>query len=141
MTWGTWLQDPSNGLEWLLYEFHNDILFYLILILIVVMYVLLKLLQHYSWIMWQDMVYYSPLKNGPERFRQYFLSVNHAYWLEIIWTLSPFFILLGIIVPSFMVLFYSEYIGMPHVVVKVVGRQWYWEVEVFYLHKWGPKVN
>lgn len=51
---------------------------------------------------------------------------SHNTLLEIIWTVIPIMIVLGIAVPSLKVLKYEEYIPDAEMTVKVIGHQWYW---------------
>ena len=57
------------------------------------------------------------------------LPIVHHTTLEIIWTLVPAFILMGIAVPSFALLYAMDELVAPLITVKVIGRQWYWQYE------------
>ncbi|MDP9127245.1 MAG: cytochrome c oxidase subunit II, partial [Pseudomonadota bacterium] len=54
---------------------------------------------------------------------------THNVKLEIIWTLVPCFILLGLAWISFPLLYYSDRIPPPDLTLKVTGHQWYWSYE------------
>lgn len=60
-------------------------------------------------------------------------TFSHNKTVEIIWTVIPILILVGIAIPSLRV-HYDYYnnetiISNPDLTVKVVGHQWYWEYE------------
>lgn len=52
------------------------------------------------------------------------LSAHHG--LEFIWTLLPAVILVAIAVPSLTLLFILEDSADAYIVIKAIGRQWYW---------------
>ena len=54
---------------------------------------------------------------------QHFLHSNR---IEIIWTVVPVLILLGMAIPSFRLLFDYHDMPTPDVTVKATGYQWYW---------------
>jgi cytochrome c oxidase subunit 2 len=61
---------------------------------------------------------------------------------EILWTVIPAVVLLGIAVPSLKLLFLMDYgffenLEDPNLSFKVVGHQWYWSYEYFVLKKDG----
>jgi len=53
----------------------------------------------------------------------------HATTLEIVWTITPAFVLMIIAVPSFALLYSMDEIIDPAITIKVVGHQWYWSYE------------
>nr|AHB12280.1 cytochrome c oxidase subunit II [Sinohyriopsis cumingii] len=50
-------------------------------------------------------------------------------WLEVVWTIVPFFLLLALGLPSIKLLYLMDEINLPESTVKVVGHQWYWSYE------------
>ena len=46
--------------------------------------------------------------------------------MEVLWTVGPVLILLGIAIPSFRLLFDYHAMPRPDLTVKVTGYQWYW---------------
>lgn len=60
-------------------------------------------------------------------------TFTHNKMVEIIWTVIPVLILVGIAIPSLRVhyqyYFNETIIGNPDVNLKIVGRQWYWSYE------------
>ena len=53
----------------------------------------------------------------------------HGYLIQVIWTLTPAFILLPIGLPSLMLLYMMDEILDAEITVKAVGNQWYWRYE------------
>src|SRR5262249_6416878 len=51
---------------------------------------------------------------------------THNTWLEIIWTVAPVVILVGIAIPSFRLLFLQLNVPPADLTVKATGKQWYW---------------
>lgn len=60
-------------------------------------------------------------------------SFTHNKMVEVVWTVIPILILVGIAIPSVRIhykLYYNENaLSTPDLTVKVVGHQWYWEYE------------
>ena len=59
----------------------------------------------------------------------YDLCKNDSQEVEIVWTISPAFILVIIAVPSIRILYLSDEILHPYLTVKALGHQWYWSYE------------
>jgi cytochrome c oxidase subunit 2 len=53
----------------------------------------------------------------------------HNTFLEIVWTITPAFILVFIAVPSFALLYAMEELIEPSLTIKIMGHQWYWVYE------------
>jgi len=56
-------------------------------------------------------------------------NITHGVVLEIIWTILPVFVLVGIAIPSFALLYSIDEIIDPTLTIKVIGHQWYWSYE------------
>lgn len=56
-------------------------------------------------------------------------KTTHSTVLEVAWTLVPILILLGIAIPSFRLLRAQLVLPPADVVVKVIGKQWFWSYE------------
>lgn len=54
---------------------------------------------------------------------------SHNTAVEVAWTIIPIFILLGIAVPSFKLLYRQYDFPKADVVIKATGKQWYWTHE------------
>ena len=53
-------------------------------------------------------------------------KTSHHAVIEILWTVIPVLILVGIAVPSFRLLYYMDRTNDTDMVIKVTGNQWYW---------------
>lgn len=53
--------------------------------------------------------------------------VTHNPLLEIVWTIVPALILIGMAIPSFKLVFYQNKTNHPYMTLDVTGHQWYWE--------------
>nr|UUJ37704.1 cytochrome c oxidase subunit 2 [Potamilus streckersoni] len=52
-----------------------------------------------------------------------------SQWLEVVWTVVPFGLLLALGLPSIKLLYLMDEVDVPEATVKVVGHQWYWSYE------------
>nr|NP_150334.1 cytochrome c oxidase subunit 2 [Rhizophydium sp. 136]AAK84264.1 cytochrome c oxidase subunit 2 [Rhizophydium sp. 136] len=100
-------QDPAS--DWLLgiINLHDNIIFYLIIILTVVLWLLT-----------------SALLNPDHLF-----NLHHGNLIELIWTITPAAILWMIGLPSLKLLYLMDEILSPEITVKAIGNQWYWSFE------------
>lgn len=111
--WQIGFQDPASpGFEGII-ALHDSILFYLVLISVSVFWLIFSLIRHFS-----------STKTGI--IHKY---LNHSTVLELIWTVSPAFILVAIAFPSFKLLYTLDEVIDPALTVKVTGHQWYWTYE------------
>lgn len=56
-------------------------------------------------------------------------STTHNVPLEIVWTVVPVLILIIVAVPSLKLLYFTDRVENPELVVKVIGNQWNWDYE------------
>ncbi|MFN7039019.1 MAG: cytochrome c oxidase subunit II [Alphaproteobacteria bacterium] len=56
-------------------------------------------------------------------------KTSHNSFIEIIWTLIPVVILIGVSIPSLRILYYSNVVKSADMTLKIVGHQWYWEYQ------------
>src|SRR5665213_1193498 len=56
-------------------------------------------------------------------------KVHHNTLLEVAWTVIPVIILVIIAVPSFRLLYFEAAIPKPDVIIKAIGKQWFWTYE------------
>lgn len=108
MTFQTPASPTMNGLV----SFHDDLMFFLAVILFFVMYCLAVCLLKFN----------SENHKFSER-------LVHASTLEIIWTIIPAMVLVVISFPSFGLLYSIDEIINPEHTIKVIGHQWYWSYE------------
>jgi cytochrome c oxidase subunit 2 len=53
-------------------------------------------------------------------------NTSHNTVIEILWTVIPVLILVGIAIPSFRLLYFMDRTNETDMVIKVTGNQWYW---------------
>lgn len=112
-----YFQEPGSTIAKALFSFHDDLRFFLVWTLFLVVYILYSCL----------VLFVRPAKtNGfnrtPER-------LVHAVLFEIIWTITPTLVLILIALPSFAVLYSFGEFFEPFFLLKVIGNQWYWTYE------------
>ncbi len=56
-------------------------------------------------------------------------ATTHNTLLEVLWTVVPVLILVGIAIPSFRLLYFEDTIPKADLTIKAIGRQWYWSYE------------
>ena len=54
---------------------------------------------------------------------------THNTLVEVIWTVVPIIILIGIAIPSFRLLYLQRDFPAPEMTVKAIGNQWFWSYE------------
>jgi cytochrome c oxidase subunit 1 len=114
-------QDPaSSGFEAII-DLYHGIFVYLVVFSIFIMYMLLRSITVFVYKRLPEsnsiVIFRSPTK------------VVHNTPIELIWTLAPTFLLFLILVPSLALLYSMEGAIVPGILIKVVGKQWYWTFE------------
>ena len=94
-------------------ELHNTLFFYLIVVVVGVFWVLASIIY-----------YYNTKKSAITH-----KYLNHGTLIELIWTITPAFILIAIAFPSFRLLYLLDEVISPTITIKVAGHQWYWSYE------------
>lgn len=56
-------------------------------------------------------------------------QTTHNTMVEVLWTVIPIVILVGIAVPSFKLLYFTDKIANADMTLKITGHQWYWSYE------------
>ena len=105
-------QDPASPHFDEIINFHNEVI-YLTFIMLGVFWILFETLREYS-------------KSNKMISHKYMI---HGTWLEIIWTVTPAFILIAIAYPSFKLIYLIDEVIDAGITIKVVGHQWYWSYE------------
>lgn len=101
-------QDGASNSSENLALFHDSIMFYLVVVLILV-----------GWLLASSLI--------NKNFNK-FLSENS--FIEIIWTSIPAIILILIAIPSLYLLYNIDENIDPSLTIKVIGHQWYWTYEL-----------
>ena len=86
-------------------DLHHDIMFFLFIISIFVLYSLVRVV-----------ITFHERKNN-------FVKIVHGKVIEIVWTITPSFILAIIAVPSFALLYSMDEVIDPAITLKAVGHQ------------------
>jgi len=110
--WQLGFQDPATSIAAAIQDLHNDILFFIVSILVFVVWMLFRTLWNF-----RESVNPVPSK------------IIHGTTIEIIWTLTPSLILLIIAAPSLSLLYAIDEIHQATLTLKAIGHQWYWSYE------------
>lgn len=110
--WQLWLTSAHSPTAELINSFHNGLLIIITLITVFV----LVLLLYASWRFRE--------KRNPTP-----STTTHNTLIEILWTVIPIMILIGIAIPSFRLLYFADRTEDVDMTLKIVGNQWYWSYE------------
>jgi cytochrome c oxidase subunit II len=102
--WGLYFQDSATPQMEGLVELHDNIMFYLVIILFSVGWIMISIVRNYS-------------------------NLNHGTLIELIWTITPALILILIAFPSFKLLYLMDEVSDPAMSVLAEGHQWYWSYQ------------
>ncbi len=109
--WGVYFQNSATPNQEGIIELHDNIMFYLVLILGLV-----------SWIIYTSIRTFS---SNPIAYKY----IKHGQTIEIVWTILPALVLLVIAFPSFILLYLCDEVISPAMTIKAIGLQWYWKYE------------
>ena len=108
---GCYFQDSATPNQEGILELHDNIMFYLLVILGLVSWLLFTILRTYS--------------KNPIAYKY----IKHGQTIKIIWTIFPAVVLLIIAFPSFILLYLCDEVISPAITIKAIGYQWYWKYE------------
>lgn len=111
--WGVYFQDSATPQMEGLVELHDNIMYYLVVILFSVGWILLCIIRNY--VHSKSSISYKYL--------------NHGTLIELIWTITPAIILILIAFPSFKLLYLMDEVSDPSMSVVAEGHQWYWSYQ------------
>ena len=111
--WGLYFQDSASPQMEALVELHNNIMFYLVIILFGVGWILLSIIRNY-------VSSNNPISNK---------YLNHGTFIELVWTITPAVILILIAFPSFKLLYLMDEVTDPSMSIVAEGHQWYWSYQ------------
>nr|YP_009704544.1 cytochrome c oxidase subunit II [Cynoglossus senegalensis]QCY72428.1 cytochrome c oxidase subunit II [Cynoglossus senegalensis] len=100
-------QDAASPLMEELLKFHDHALMVVILISVLVLYIIITMVT-------------TTLTDK---------LILDSQLIEIIWTILPAVVLTAIALPSLRILYLMDEINDPHLTVKAIGHQWYWNYE------------
>ena len=112
LPWQLGLQPPAGSIAEMADDLHN-----LLLIVITLISLFVLALLVYVGIRFRASANPVPSKT------------SHNTVIEVLWTVIPVLILVGIAVPSFRLLYYLDKTADTDMVIKVTGNQWYWNYE------------
>ncbi|MBL8710945.1 MAG: cytochrome c oxidase subunit II [Rhodospirillaceae bacterium] len=107
------LQDPATSIAVDLNHFHNWVL--LPIITVITLFVMGLLL----WVM----IRYNAKRNPVPS------KTTHNTLVEVLWTVIPILILIGISIPSFKLLYKQLDLPETDITIRAIGKQWYWTYE------------
>jgi heme/copper-type cytochrome/quinol oxidase subunit 2 len=111
--WGIYFQDSATPQMEGLVELHDNIMYYLVIILFSVGWVMISIVRNYA------------TSNAPISHKY----LNHGTLIELIWTITPAVILILIAFPSFKLLYLMDEVSDPSMSVLAEGHQWYWSYQ------------
>nr|YP_010890027.1 cytochrome c oxidase subunit II [Apolemia rubriversa]WJJ70039.1 cytochrome c oxidase subunit 2 [Apolemia rubriversa] len=100
-------QDTGSPVGEKLIFFHNDIMFIIVIIAVLVLWLIIASITN----------------------KHYYKYLTHGTIIEIVWTIIPAVILLFIAFPSLQLLYSLDEITDPSLTIKAIGHQWYWSYE------------
>lgn len=148
--WQFSFSDPATPIMEGIINFHNDLMFFIVIITIFVLWMLVRCIMIFQAptnnevLDWSNQKGYlgTLSKNSQVRIvnnsinnsskdllnttQVYASGINHHTPIEIAWTVTPALILMLIAVPSFALLYSIEEFVEPSLTVKCTGHQWYW---------------
>nr|YP_009002113.1 cytochrome c oxidase subunit 2 [Sporolithon durum]AGU16678.1 cytochrome c oxidase subunit 2 [Sporolithon durum] len=110
--WQLGFQDPATPIMEGIINLHHDLMFFICVISIFV-----------SWMLGRTLWYFNFNRNLIPS------TLTHGTLIEMVWTVTPAFILLIIAIPSFSLLYAMDEVISPAITIKTLGRQWYWSYE------------
>lgn len=108
LPYGIGFQDPANDAMLALIDLHDNIIFYLIILFVLIIW-----------------LYISALNNR----KDHLAYLEHGNLIEVIWTITPAVVLWAIGIPSLKLLYMMDEIIDPELTVKAIGSQWFWSYE------------
>lgn len=111
--WQIGFQNSASPIHEGIVELHNSIFYYLVVIFVFVFVFLISTGINYT--------------SNKNVFSYKYL--NHNTILELIWTITPAFVLIAIAFPSFKLLYIMDEVVGPSITIKVNAHQWYWNYE------------
>jgi cytochrome c oxidase subunit 2 len=110
--WQLGLQPAATPVAEQLHELHNWLLVIITLITVFVLVLLLYVIFRF-----RESRNPTPSKT------------THNTLVEVMWTVIPIIILVGIAIPSFRLLYFADHTEEAEMTVKIIGHQWYWSYE------------
>nr|YP_011002154.1 cytochrome c oxidase subunit II [Profenusa thomsoni]WPN89806.1 cytochrome c oxidase subunit II [Profenusa thomsoni] len=107
-TWtNLYFQDAASPIMEQLMFFHDHAMIIMILIMMSILYLMSSMLLN----------------------KFIFKNFMNNQSVEMIWTVTPMFMLIFIAIPSIHLLYLSDEMNSPLITMKAIGHQWYWSYE------------
>jgi hypothetical protein len=103
--WQIGFQDSASPIAEGILRIHNEILYYLIVILVLICWILTSIIVKFN-------------ENSNKIKYKY---LNHGTLIELIWTITPALILIAIAIPSFKLLYLMDEVIEPTITLKFTG--------------------
>jgi heme/copper-type cytochrome/quinol oxidase subunit 2 len=113
LAWGIYFQDSATPQQEGLVELHDNIMYYLVIILFGVGWIMFSIVRNFLF----------------KKFPISYKYLNHGTLIELIWTITPAIILILIAFPSFKLLYLMDEISDPSMTISAEGHQWYWSYQ------------
>jgi cytochrome c oxidase subunit 2 len=110
--WGVNFQPAASPVMERIETFHMELLWIITLISLFVLALLVWIVVRYN----------QRANPAPSK-------VHHNTLLEVVWTAIPVIILVIVAIPSFKLLYFEANVPKPDVIVKAIGKQWFWTYE------------
>lgn len=118
--WQLRFQDAASEIMFKIHILRDQIMFYIILILSVLIWLISKIIINF---------------NSNKKIISHKFSTRGTL-IETIWTIVPVIILLFIAFPSFKLLYLTDEVLNPQITLKIIARQWFWTYQYSdYFHK------
>lgn len=111
--WGIYFQESATPAMEGLVELHDNIMYYLVIILFTVGWILYCIVKRFI------------SKKSPISHKY----LDHGTYIELFWTATPAIVLMLIAFPSFKLLYLMDDLDDPSMSVSAMGHQWYWSYE------------
>ena len=111
--WGIYFQDSASPQMEALVELHDNIMFYLVIILFAVGWIITSIIVKFIYTK-------SPISHK---------YVSHGTLVELIWTITPGLILIFIAFTSFKLLYLMDEVSDINMTLYIEGHQWYWSYQ------------
>lgn len=109
-------QDPATSWFEGIIDLHSYIMVFVTILLFGVLWILTSIIFQSTYVgSWSNKFVYKYNVEGR--------------MIEFIWTILPAFVLIAIAIPSFKLLYWMDEVVDPVITIKVIGQQWYWDVE------------
>ncbi|KAL7410567.1 cytochrome C oxidase subunit II, transmembrane domain-containing protein [Mrakia frigida] len=111
--WQYGFQDGASVTMEGITELHNAVMYFVVAIMVGVVYAMGAILYRFR-------ISKNPISSK---------YLNHGTLIELIWTITPAFVLIAVAFPSFRLLYLMDEVISPALTLKVMGHQWYWSYE------------